>query len=108
MERGGTSLVFWFGVGAISVGIRIALYSILEVTGHLRLTAIAVWGRLAVLIPILFVAGRWGGAAAVAEAQAVFGAVTLAGDFFVLRQSVGVGLADIAAACTVRPRRRWR
>lgn len=97
-----TSLVFWFGIGAIPVGIRVALYSILEVTGHLRSTAIAVWGRLAVLIPTLFVAGSWGGAVAIAEAQAVLGVLALAGDFFVLRRSVGVGLADIAR-CLYRP-----
>ncbi len=47
------SLVFWFGIGAIPVGLRFAIYSILGVTDNLRLTAIAVWVRLALLVPTL-------------------------------------------------------
>jgi lipopolysaccharide exporter len=56
------SLVFWFGIGAIPAGIRFALYSVLGVTDHLRLTALAVWGRLALLLPTLLIAGHLGGA----------------------------------------------
>ncbi|HEY3909965.1 MAG TPA: oligosaccharide flippase family protein [Stellaceae bacterium] len=96
------SLVFWFGIGAIPVGMRVALYAIFEVTGHLRLTAVAVWARLAVLIPTLLIAGRWGGASAIAEAQAVLGVIALAGDCFVLRRAIRVSLADVVS-CLYRP-----
>lgn len=96
------SLVFWFGIGAAPFGIRFAIYAILELTGQLRLTAITVWIRLALLIPALFVAGAWGGARAVAAAQAILGVLALAGDFLLLRQAISVGLADIAL-CLYRP-----
>jgi lipopolysaccharide exporter len=100
--REAASLVFWFGIGAIPVGMRFAIYSILGVTNNLRLTAIAIWARLALLVPTLVVAGRWGGAPAVAEAQAVLGVLALSADFLMLRQAVGVGFADVAR-CLYRP-----
>lgn len=90
------SLVFWFGIGAIPVGLRFAIYSILGVTDNLRLTAIAVWVRLALLVPTLILAGRWGGAPAIAAAQAVLGVLALSADFLMLRRAVGVGFADVA------------
>ena len=55
-----TSLVFWLGIGAIPVGMNFCIYSIMNVTNKFRLTTITVWGRLALLIPTLIVAGRWG------------------------------------------------
>ena len=96
------SLVFWFGIGAIPVGLRFAIYSILGVTDNLRLTAIAVWVRLALLVPTLILAGRWGGAPAIAAAQAVLGVLALFADFSMLRRAVGVGFADVAR-CLCRP-----
>ncbi len=100
--KAAASLVFWFGIGAIPVGMRFAIYSILGVTDNLRLTALAVWARLALLIPTLVLAGIWGGAPAIAEAQAVLGVLALSADFFMLRRAVGVGFADVAR-CLVRP-----
>ncbi|HTV46355.1 MAG TPA: oligosaccharide flippase family protein [Stellaceae bacterium] len=97
-----SSLVFWFGIGAIPFGIRFAIYAILGVTDNLRLTAAAVWIRVALLIPVLVVAGRWGGVAAIAEAQALLGLLTLCADIAVLRLAVKVGFADFAR-CVMRP-----
>ncbi len=97
-----TSLVFWFGIGAIPVGIRFAIYSILEVTNHLRLTSVAVWLRVALLIPTLFLAGEWGGAPAIAATQAMLGMLALAGDFALLHRAVRVSFADIMR-CLYRP-----
>jgi lipopolysaccharide exporter len=99
---GATPLVFWFGIGAVPVGIRFAVYSVLGVTDHLQLTALAVWGRLVLLIPTLLLAGRWGGAPAIAAAQALLGIVALAADFAMLRLAVGAGLGDIVR-CFYRP-----
>jgi hypothetical protein len=100
--RAAASLVFWFGIGAIPVGMRISIYSILGVTNTLRLVAIAVWGRLALMVPILVLAGSWGGAPAIAEAQAVLGVLTLSADFLILRRAVGVGFGDVVR-CLYRP-----
>ncbi|MGH7046120.1 MAG: oligosaccharide flippase family protein [Stellaceae bacterium] len=97
-----SSLVFWFGIGAIPFGIRFAIYAILGVTDNLRLTATAVWIRVVLLIPVLVVAGRWGGAAAVAEAQALLSLLTLPADIAVLRLAVRVGFGDFAR-CVARP-----
>jgi lipopolysaccharide exporter len=97
-----TSLVFWLGIGAIPVGMNFCIYSIMNVTNKLRLTAITVWARLALLVPTLIVAGRWGGAPAIAAAQAGLGFVALFGDFFMLRLAVRFRAADILA-CLYRP-----
>lgn len=100
--KAAASLVFWFGIGAIPVGMRFAIYSILGVTDNLRLTALAVWARLALLVPTLVLAGIWGRAPAIAEAQALLGVLALSGDFFMLRRAVGVGFADVGR-CLFRP-----
>src|SRR5271169_2465085 len=97
-----TSLVFWLGIGAIPVGMNFCIYSIMNVTNKFRLTAITVWARLALLVPTLIVAGRWGGAPAIAAAQAGLGFVALGGDFFMLRLAVRFTAADILA-CLYRP-----
>jgi lipopolysaccharide exporter len=97
-----TPLMFWFGIGAIPVGMRFAIYSVLGVTDHLRLTAIAVWGRLALLLPTLLIAGRWGGVEAIAAAQALLGLLALGTDFWMLRRAVGLALGDIVR-CFYRP-----
>ena len=59
------------------VGMNFCIYSIMNVTNKFRLTTITVWGRLALLVPTLIVAGRWGGAPAIAAAQAGLGFVAM-------------------------------
>jgi O-antigen/teichoic acid export membrane protein len=97
-----TSLVFWLGIGAIPVGMNFCIYSIMNVTNKFRLTSITVWGRLALLIPTLIVAGRWGGAPAIAAAQAGLGFVAMFADFFMLRLAVRYSAADLSG-CLYRP-----
>jgi lipopolysaccharide exporter len=97
-----TSLVFWLGIGAIPVGMNFCIYSIMNVTNKFRLTTITVWGRLALLIPTLIVAGHWGGAPAIAAAQAGLGFVAMFADFFMLRLAVRYSAADLVG-CLYRP-----
>jgi lipopolysaccharide exporter len=97
-----TSLVFWLGIGAIPVGMNFCIYSIMSVTNNARLTTITVWARLALLVPTLIVAGRWGGAPAIAAAQAGLGFVAMCGDFFLLRLAVRFRATDIVD-CLYRP-----
>ena len=78
------------------------IYSIMNVTNKFRLTTITVWGRLALLIPTLIVAGRWGGAPAIAAAQAGLGFVAMFADFFMLRLAVRYSAADLVG-CLYRP-----
>ena len=95
-------LVFWLGIGAIPIGMNFCIYSIMSVTNNARLTTITVWGRLALLVPTLIVAGRWGGAPAIAAAQAGLGFVALGVDFFLLRLAVRFSAADLVN-CLYRP-----
>ena len=97
-----TPLVFWLGIGAVPVGMNFCIYSIMNVTNKFRLTTITVWGRLALLVPTLILAGRWGGAPAIAAAQAGLGFVAMFADFFMLRLAVRYSAADLVG-CLYRP-----
>jgi O-antigen/teichoic acid export membrane protein len=97
-----TSLAFWFGIGAIPVGMNFCIYSIMNVTNKFRLTTMTVWGRLALLVPTLIVAGCWGGAPAIAAAQAGLGFVALFADLFLLSLAIQITAAELAG-CLYRP-----
>jgi lipopolysaccharide exporter len=77
-------------------------YSIMNVTNKFRLTTMTVWGRLILLVPTLILAGSWGGAPAIAAAQAGLGFVALFADLFLLRRAVRITGTDIVG-CFYRP-----
>jgi lipopolysaccharide exporter len=97
-----TPLVFWFGIGAIPLGINYCIYTILSVTNHARLTAISIWVRIVLLVPALLYAAHLGGYVAVAETQAGVGLIVLGLDFFMLGRVVKLAVRDVIR-CLYRP-----
>ncbi len=95
-------LVFWLGIGAIPIGMNFCIYSLMQVTNNFRLTTMTVWGRLALLVPTLIVAGSWGGAPAIAAAQAGLGFVAMVADFLLLRLAIRLTVKAILG-CFYRP-----
>ena len=110
-----TPLIFWLAIGSIPVGLNYCIYTVLSVTNHARLTAVALWARIIVLVPAMIIAMHLGGAQTVAKGQAFVGFVVLAVDFFMLAKVIEISLLDIIrclnravlAACAMLAALSW-